>query len=123
MKVKVEFTLVNNHAVETFSWSAMGDVNNYAHLVRSMNEEINWMQDKALRMKESGQRIGLVSATNIIKFSASVYKDSWEDVGLDEVSAKLKNIRLCTRAKDGWKAGDHALHVEVVVEAAMRALK
>lgn len=122
MKAKVSFILVNNHGVETFSWDATGEVGDAPVLIKAMTNEILWMQTKALKMKSKGTRLGLISATNIIQFRAQVFRDSWEDLGLEEVNARLKHIRLCTRNAEGWQAPDHSDHVELVVEAAMRSL-
>lgn len=122
MKAKVSFKLVNNHGVETFSWDATGEVGDTPKLISAMTKEIVWIQSKALNMKSKGLRIGLISATNIIQFRAQVFRDSWEDLGLEEVNARLKHIRLCTRKDTGWEAPDHSSHVELVVEAAMRSL-
>ena len=123
MKAKVSFKLVNNHGVETFSWDATGEVGDTPKLINAMNDEIAWMQLKVLKMRSKGTRLGLISATNIIQFSAKVFRESWEDLGLEEVNARLKHIRLCTRNAEGWQASDHSDHVELVVEAAMRSLK
>lgn len=123
MKAKVSFKLVNNHGVETFSWDATGEVGDTSKLIHAMTDEVKWMQTKALKMKSKGTRLGLISATNIIQFRAQVFRDSWEDLGLEEVNARLKHIRLCTRNASGWQASDHSDHIELVVEAAMRSLK
>lgn len=122
MKAKVSFKLVNNHGVETFSWDATGEVGDTSKLIHAMTDEVKWMQTKALKMKSKGTRLGLISATNIIQFRAQVFRDSWEDLGLEEVNARLKHIRLCTRNASGWQASDHSDHIELVVEAAMRSL-
>lgn len=122
MKAKVSFKLVNNHGVETFSWDATGEAGDTATLINAMNKEVMWMQSKAIKMKSKGTRLGLISATNIIQFRAQVFRDSWEDLGLEEVNARLKHIRLCTRNAEGWQAADHSDHIELVVEAAMRSL-
>jgi len=123
MKAKVSFKLVNNHGVETFSWDATGEVGDTSKLIHAMTDEIKWMQTKALKMKSKGTRLGLISATNIIQFRAQVFRDSWEDLGLEEVNARLKHIRLCTRNASGWQASDHSDHIELGDEAAMRSLK
>lgn len=122
-KVKVKFTLKNNSGVETFSWEAVGELSTYQKLASDMTDSIKWMQDKALKMKQTNQKIGKVSATNTIHFEASIFGDIWETCNLADTNAKLKNIRLCTKSKDGWQAGNHELHVETVVEAATRQAK
>tara|TARA_R110000751_G_scaffold63933_2_gene131622 strand:- start:794 stop:1180 length:387 start_codon:yes stop_codon:yes gene_type:complete len=121
--IKVSFTLKNNSGVTTFGWDAVGKISDEKQLVAAMVDQIKWMQSKALRMKDTNQKIGLVSATNLIHFGAAVYGDIWQDYKLEDVSAKLKNIRLCTKSKEGWVAGNHHLHVETVVEAATRQSK
>ena len=123
MKVKVSFVLCNNNNVETFSWDATGSLEDKAELATAMNNQIQWMQGKALAMKQNGQRIGKISATNLVQFKASVYNDYWEDLGLEEVHARLGKIRLCTRNKDGWQAANHLSHVELVVESVARILE
>ena len=123
MKVKVSFVLCNNNNVETFSWDATGNLEDKAELAKAMNNQIQWMQGKALAMKQNGHRIGKISATNLVQFKASVYNDYWEDLGLEEVHARLGKIRLCTRNKEGWQAANHLSHVELVVESVARILE